>query len=151
MEIKTINDAMIPLQYVNADGEIVTLDTKKMLDLDNVNPNELANDYFLVSRLESRQELEAKDLANQLEALRSELYLAYTNDETLKRLNNNKKPTESMISSAINTTNNYRQLLAKKQATDYQVTVLKWLCKALEMKSSIFQTKSANERASRGI
>ena len=56
-----------------------------------------------------------------------------------------------MLTSAISTTKSYQELVVKINRADYQTRVLKWLCKALEMKSNLYQTLSANNRAERKV
>ena len=85
-----IKDALQPIKYVNRDGEIKELNPQELLTF---NTNDLpfsttANTYFLVSRLAERKRLEAKDLANQLNALRGSLYVKYVQDSNFKQLNN---------------------------------------------------------------
>lgn len=153
MNNEIIQDAMQPIGYINEHGETVTLKPEELLNIDNQNldVSKLANDYFIVARLAERKALETSDLKTQLEALQGSLYANYLNNEGLKKMNGGKKPTETMLTSAINTTKSYQELVVKINRADYQTRVLKWLCKALEMKSNLYQTLSANSRAERKV
>lgn len=143
-----IKDALQPIKYVNRDGEIKELNPQELLTF---NTNDLpfsttANTYFLVSRLAERKRLEAKDLANQLNALRGSLYVKYVQDSNFKQLNNGRKPPESMINTAIESDAKYFALNDKVNQADYQARTLNWLLKSLEMKASLMQSASANQR-----
>ena len=72
MDRSLIKDALRPLKYVNAQGEVKELDPKAILKFDNNNiPFETTpNIYFFISRLAERKRLEDKDLSSQLDALR---------------------------------------------------------------------------------
>ena len=153
MNNEIIQDAMQPIGYVNERGETVMLNPEELLNVDSqsLNMSKLANDYFIVARLAERKALETSDLKTQLEALQGSLYANYLNNEDLKKMSGGKKPTETMLTSAINTTKAYQELMAKVNRADYQTRVLKWLCKALEMKSNLYQTLSANNRAEQKV
>lgn len=148
MSNQLIKDALKPLQYVTAQGEIKELDPKALLTFseDNLPLSATANDYFLVARLAERKRLEAKDLSSQLDALRGSLYIKYVKSESFKALNNGRKPPESMLNTAINSDASYLELQQKANDADYQARTLSWLVKALDMKSNLMQTVSANKR-----
>ena len=102
--------------------------------------------YFLVARLAERKRLEAKDLDGQLDALRGTLYIKYVQDESLKQINNGRKPPENMLNTAIESDAQYLELQKRANDADYQARTLNWLVKALDMKSNLMQTVSANKR-----
>lgn len=148
MDNKVIEGALQPLQYVNAQGEIKTINPQALLTFDenNLPFSSTANAYFLVARLAERKRLEAKDLASQLDALNGSLYIKYVKDESFKQLNNGRKPPESMIQTAIKSDAQYIALQKKANEAEYQARSLNWLVKAIEMKSNMMQSVSANKR-----
>lgn len=148
MDNKVIESALQPLQYVNAQGEIKTINPQALLTFDenNLPFSSTANAYFLVARLAERKRLEAKDLASQLDALNGSLYIKYVKDESFKQLNNGRKPPESMIQTAIKSDAQYIALQKKANEAEYQARSLNWLVKAIEMKSNMMQSVSANKR-----
>lgn len=145
---KIIKDALKPLRYVDAQGEIKTINPQELLTFqDNNLPfNSTANSYFLIARLAERKRLESKDLATQLNALRGSLYIKYLQSPTMKQANNGRKPPESMLNTAIEADSSYVSLQQKINAAEYQARVLNWLVKALEMKANMMQSVSANKR-----
>lgn len=148
MDNKVIQNALQPLQYVNAQGEIKTIDPQALLTFDenNLPFSSTANAYFLVARLAERKRLEAKDLASQLDALNGSLYIKYVKDESFKQLNNGRKPPESMLQTAIKSDAQYIALQKKANDAEYQARSLNWLVKAIEMKANMMQSVSANKR-----
>lgn len=148
MDNKVIQNALQPLQYVNAQGEIKTIDPQALLTFDenNLPFSSTANAYFLVARLAERKRLEAKDLASQLDALNGSLYIKYVKDESFKQLNNGRKPPESMLQTAIKSDAQYIALQKKANEAEYQARSLNWLVKAIEMKANMMQSVSANKR-----
>lgn len=148
MDSKVIEGALQPLQYVNSQGEIKTINPQALLTFDenNLPFSSTANAYFLVARLAERKRLEAKDLASQLDALNGSLYIKYVKDESFKQLNNGRKPPESMIQTAIKSDAQYIALQKKANEAEYQARSLNWLVKAIEMKSNMMQSVSANKR-----
>ena len=148
MDNEVIQNALQPLQYVNAQGEIKTIDPQALLTFDenNLPFSSTANAYFLVARLAERKRLEAKDLASQLDALNGSLYIKYVKDESFKQLNNGRKPPESMLQTAIKSDAQYIALQRKANEAEYQARSLNWLVKAVEMKSNMMQSVSANKR-----
>lgn len=149
MDNTFIKDALQPIQYVDSNGEIKTIDPNEILTFDknNMPLGSTANTYFLIARLAERTRLESKDLATQLDALRGKLYLAYVQNDAFKKINNGKKPPESMINTAIESDANYIKLSNRLNRVEYQYRLLNWLLKALEMKSNMMQSASANMRA----
>ncbi len=148
MDNEVIQNALQPLQYVNAQGEIKTIDPQALLTFDenNLPFSSTANAYFLVARLAERKRLEAKDLASQLDALNGSLYIKYVKDESFKQLNNGRKPPESMLQTAIKSDAQYIALQKKANEAEYQARSLNWLVKAIEMKANMMQSVSANKR-----
>lgn len=148
MDNEVIQNALQPLQYVNAQGEIKTIDPQSLLTFDenNLPFSSTANAYFLVARLAERKRLEAKDLASQLDALNGSLYIKYVKDESFKQLNNGRKPPESMLQTAIKSDAQYIALQKKANEAEYQARSLNWLVKAIEMKANMMQSVSANKR-----
>lgn len=148
MDNEVIQNALQPLQYVNAQGEIKTIDPQALLTFDenNLPFSSTANAYFLVARLAERKRLEAKDLASQLDALNGSLYIKYVKDESFKQLNNGRKPPESMLQTAIKSDAQYITLQKKANEAEYQARSLNWLVKAIEMKANMMQSVSANKR-----
>lgn len=148
MDNEVIQNALQPLQYVNAQGEIKTIDPQALLTFDenNLPFSSTANAYFLVARLAERKRLEAKDLASQLDALNGSLYIKYVKDESFKQLNNGRKPPESMLQTAIKSDAQYIALQKKANDAEYQARSLNWLVKAIEMKANMMQSVSANKR-----
>lgn len=148
MDNKVIEGALQPLQYVNAQGDIKTINPQALLTFDenNLPFSSTANAYFLVARLAERKRLEAKDLASQLDALNGSLYIKYVKNESFKQLNNGRKPPESMIQTAIKSDAQYIALQKKANEAEYQARSLNWLVKAIEMKSNMMQSVSANKR-----
>lgn len=149
MDNTFIQDALRPIQYVNSNGEIKTIDPNDILTFDknNIPFESTANTYFLIARLSERTRLEAKDLATQLDALRGKLYIAYVQNDAFKKLNNGRKPPESMINTAIESDDNYIKLSNRVNRVEYQSRLLNWLLKAIEMKANMMQSASANMRA----
>lgn len=143
-----IKDAIRPIEYVNAQGEVITIDPQQLLTFneDQLPFSDTANMYFLVARLAERKRLEAKDLEGQLDALRGTLYIKYVQDESLKQINNGRKPPENMLNTAIESDAQYLELQKRANDADYQARTLNWLVKALDMKSNLMQTVSANKR-----
>ena len=143
-----IKDAIRPIEYVNAQGEVITIDPQQLLTFneDQLPFSDTANMYFLVARLAERKRLEAKDLDGQLDALRGTLYIKYVQDESLKQINNGRKPPENMLNTAIESDAQYLELQKRANDADYQASTLNWLVKALDMKSNLMQTVSANKR-----
>lgn len=148
MDRSLIKDAIRPLKYVNRQGEIKELDPQKLLTFDNDNLplNGQSNNYFLVAQLAERKRLEAKDLNSQLDALRGSLYIKFVKDPGLIQLNNGRKPPENMLNTAIESDAQYVALSKQANEADYYARTLNWLLKALEMKASMMQTVSANQR-----
>lgn len=148
MDNEVIQNALQPLQYVNAQGEIKTIDPQALLTFDenNLPFSSTANAYFLVARLAERKRLEVKDLASQLDALNGSLYIKYVKDESFKQLNNGRKPPESMLQTAIKSDAQYIALQKKANDAEYQARSLNWLVKAIEMKANMMQSVSANKR-----
>lgn len=144
-----VKDALQPIQYVDSNGEIKTIVPSDILNFDknNMSLGSTANTYFLVARLAERKRYEAKDLNTQLDALRGQLYISYVQNDTFKRLNNGKKPPESMLNTAIESNKDYIDLSNRANQCEYQYRLLNWLLKALEMKSNMMQSASANLRA----
>lgn len=149
MDNTFIKDALQPIQYVDSNGEIKIIDPNEILNFDknNIPFESTANTYFLIARLAERKRLEAKDLATQLNGLRGRLYIAYVQNDAFKKINNNRKPPESMINTAIESDKSYIDLSNRMNQCDYQYRLLNWLLKALEMKSNMMQSASANKRA----
>lgn len=143
-----IKDAIRPIEYVNAQGEVITIDPQQLLTFneDQLPFSDTANMYFLVARLAEQKRLEAKDLEGQLDALRGTLYIKYVQDESLKQINNGRKPPENMLNTAIESDAQYLELQKQANDADYQARTLNWLVKALDMKSNLMQTVSANKR-----
>ena len=143
-----IKDAIRPIEYVNAQGEVITIDPQQLLTFneDQLPFSDTANMYFLVARLAERKRLEAKDLEGQLDALRGTLYIKYVQDESLKQINNGRKPPENMLNTTIESDAQYLELQKRANDADYQARTLNWLVKALDMKSNLMQTVSANKR-----
>lgn len=148
MDKSLIKDALTPIQYVNAQGEIKTLDPQKILTFDNDNMpmGSTANTYFLVARLAERKRLETKDLESQLDALRGTLYIKYVSDQNLIDLNKGRKPPESMLTTAIESDAQYITLHKQVNESEYYARTLNWLAKALDKKMDLMQTASANLR-----
>ena len=148
MDRSLIKDALRPLKYVNAQGEVKELDPKAILKFDNNNiPFETTpNIYFFISRLAERKRLEAKDLSSQLDALRGSLYIKFVKDPNLTALNNGRKPPENMLNTAIESDAQYVALSKEANEADYYARTLNWLLKAIEMKANMMQSVSANQR-----
>lgn len=152
MDNNIIKDALQPIKYTNANGEIKELNPQQLLTFDanqlvtGVPFQSTANVYYLVARLAERKKLEAKDLDTQLDALRSSLYIQYVQDKNLIQLNNGRKPPESMLNTAIQGDTSFIALSKKRNEVDYQSRCLSWLVKALEMKANMMQSLSANQR-----
>lgn len=144
-----VKDALQPIQYVDSNGEIKTIVPSDILNFDknNMSLGSTANTYFLVARLAERKRYEAKDLNTQLDALRGQLYISYVQNDAFKKLNNGRKPPESMINTAIESDKSYIDLSNRANRCEYQYRLLNWLLKALEMKSNMMQSASANLRA----
>lgn len=144
-----VKDALQPIQYVDSNGEIKTIIPSDILNFDknNMSLGTTANTYFLVARLAERKRYEAKDLNTQLDALRGQLYISYVKNDAFKKLNNGRKPPESMINTAIESDRSYIDLSNRANQCEYQYRLLNWLLKALEMKSNMMQSASANMRA----
>ncbi len=144
-----VKDALQPIQYVDSNGEIKTIVPSDILNFDknNMSLGSTANTYFLIARLAERKRYEAKDLNTQLDALRGQLYISYVQNDAFKKLNNNKKPPESMLQTAIESDANYIKLSNRVNQVEYQYRLLNWLLKALEMKANMMQSASANKRA----
>lgn len=149
MDNTFIKDALQPIQYVNSNGEVKTIDPNEILNFDknNIPFESTANVFFLIARLAERKRLETKDLATQLNGLRGRLYIAYVQNDAFKKINNNRKPPESMINTAIESDKSYIDLSNRMNQCDYQYRLLNWLLKALEMKANMMQSASANKRA----
>lgn len=145
-----VKDALQPIQYVDSNGEIKTIVPSDILNFDknNMSLGSTANTYFLVARLAERKRYEAKDLSTQLDALRGQLYISYVQNDAFMKLNNGRKPPESMINTAIESDKSYIDLSNRANQCEYQYRLLNWLLKALEMKSNMMQSASANIRAS---
>ena len=145
-----VKDALQPIQYVDSNGEIKTIVPSDILNFDknNIPFESTANTYFLIARLAERKRYEAKDLATRLDALRGQLYISYVQNDAFKKLNNNRKPPESMLNTAIESDKSYIDLSNQVNQCEYQYRLLNWLLKALEMKSNMMQSASANIRAS---
>lgn len=144
-----VKDALQPIQYVDSNGEIKTIVPSDILNFDknNMPLGSTANTYFLVARLAERKRYEAKDLNTQLDGLRGQLYISYVQNSDFKKLNNGKKPPESMLNTAIESNKDYIDLNNQVNQCEYQYRLLNWLLKALEMKSNMMQSASANLRA----
>lgn len=144
-----VKDALQPIQYVDSNGEIKTIVPSDILNFDknNMSLGSTANTYFLIARLAERKRYEAKDLNTQLDALRGQLYISYVQNDAFKKLNNGRKPPESMINTAIESDKSYIDLSNQVNQCEYQYRLLNWLLKALEMKSNMMQSASANMRA----
>ena len=149
MDNTFIKDALQPIKYVDSNGEVKTIDPNEILNFDknNIPFESTANTYFLIARLAERTRLESKDLATQLDALKGKLYIAYVQNDAFKKINNGKKPPESMLQTAIESDANYIKLSNRANQVEYQYRLLNWLLKALEMKSNMMQSASANKRA----
>lgn len=145
-----VKDALQPIQYVDSNGEIKTIIPSNILNFDknNIPFESTANTFFLIARLAERKRYEAKDLDTKLSALRGQLYISYVQNSAFKKLNNNKKPPESMLQTAIESDKSYIDLRNQVNQCEYQYRLLNWLLKALEMKSNMMQSQSANIRAS---
>ena len=145
-----VKDALQPIQYVDSNGEIKTIVPSDILNFDknNIPFESTANTYFLIARLAERKRYEAKDLATRLDALRGQLYISYVQNDAFKKLNNNRKPPESMLNTAIESDKSYIDLSNQVNQCEYQYRLLNWLLKALEMKSNMMQSASSNIRAS---
>lgn len=144
-----VKDALQPIQYVDSNGEIKTIVPSDILNFDknNMSLGSTANTYFLIARLAERKRYEAKDLNTQLDALRGQLYISYVQNSAFMKLNNNRKPPENMINTAIESDKSYIDLSNQVNRCEYQYRLLNWLLKALEMKSNMMQSASANLRA----
>ena len=149
MDNTFVKDALQPIQYVDSNGEIKTIIPSNILNFDknNIPFESTANTFFLISRLAERKRYEAKDLDTKLSALRGQLYISYVQNSAFKKLNNNKKPPESMLQTAIESDKSYIDLRNQVNQCEYQYRLLNWLLKALEMKSNMMQSASANMRA----
>lgn len=145
-----VKDALQPIQYVDPNGEIKTIVPSDILNFDknNMPLGTTANTFFLIARLAERKRYEAKDLNTQLDALRGQLYISYVQNDAFKKLNNGRKPPESMINTAIESDKSYIDLSNRANQCEYQYRLLNWLLKALEMKANMMQSQSANIRAS---
>lgn len=148
MEDQFIKDALQPIQYIDANGQVQDINPTEMLKFDNTNiPFETqANAYFLVSRLSERKRLEFKDMESQLDAVKSKLYLKYVGDDILREAAGGKKPPEAMINSAVVADPKYQAVEKRCNALEYQSRLLNWLGKAIEMKSNLMISASAEHR-----
>lgn len=143
-----IKDALLPIQYVNANGEIKTLDPKVILKF---NKNDLdfdkqANYYYLIARLADMKQRELDDYKVQVDSLYAQLYQAYMNSDDLKKANNNRKPSEAMITSGINNDQNYIKAQRQLNKLSNDSKLLVRFLKALELKMSMMQSESAMQR-----
>ena len=148
MSNQFIKDAMNPIRYIDSEGNEKEIDPNKVLTFDTSNiPFETqANMYFLIIRLSEKKRLEFKDMESQIEAEHSRLYLQCLNDDSLRNLNGNKKPPESMIENAISNEDSYKKLQQAHNILEYQSRLLNWLGKAVEMKSNLMISASAEHR-----
>lgn len=138
----------MPIQYVDANGEVKTLDPKEILSF---NKNDLdferqANHYYLIARLADMKQRELDDYKVQADALYAQLYQAYMNSDVLKKANNNRKPSEAMITSGINNDQNYVDAQTKLNKLTNDSKLLVRFLKALELKMSMMQSESAQQR-----
>lgn len=143
-----IKDALLPIQYVDSNGEIKTLDPKVILSF---NKNDLdfenqANHYYLIARLADMKQRELDDYKVQVDSLYAQLYQAYMNNSDLKKANNNRKPSEAMITSGINNDQNYIDAQGKLNKLTNDAKLLVRFLKALELKMGMMQTESAQQR-----
>lgn len=143
-----IKDALLPIQYVDSNGEIKTLDPKVILSF---NKNDLdfenqANHYYLIARLADMKQRELDDYKVQVDSLYAQLYQAYMSSPDLKKANNNRKPSEAMITSGINNDQNYIDAQGKLNKLTNDAKLLVRFLKALELKMGMMQTESAQQR-----
>ena len=143
-----IKDSLMPIQYVDANGEVKTLDPKEILSF---NKNDLdferqANHYYLIARLADMKQRELDDYKVQVDSLYAQLYQAYMNSDVLKKANNNRKPSEAMITSGINNDQNYVDAQTKLNKLTNDSKLLVRFLKALELKMSMMQSESAQQR-----
>ena len=143
-----IKDALLPIQYVDSNGEIKTLDPKVILSF---NKNDLdfenqANHYYLIARLADMKQRELDDYKVQVDSLYAQLYQAYMSSPDLKKANNNRKPSEAMITSGINNDQNYIDAQDKLNKLTNDAKLLVRFLKALELKMGMMQTESAQQR-----
>lgn len=143
-----IKDALLPIQYVDPNGEIKTLDPKVILSF---NKNDLdfenqANHYYLIARLADMKQRELDDYKVQVDSLYAQLYQAYMSSPDLKKANNNRKPSEAMITSGINNDQNYIDAQGKLNKLTNDAKLLVRFLKALELKMGMMQTESAQQR-----
>ena len=143
-----IKDALLLIQYVDSNGEIKTLDPKVILSF---NKNDLdfenqANHYYLIARLADMKQRELDDYKVQVDSLYAQLYQAYMSSPDLKKANNNRKPSEAMITSGINNDQNYIDAQGKLNKLTNDAKLLVRFLKALELKMGMMQTESAQQR-----
>lgn len=144
-----IKDAMTPLYYVDANGEKQELNPESLLTFNknNIPFENQATKYFTVARLSERTNLLLKEQETKLDTLYSELYVEYLSDENLRGLNGGKKPSEALLASAIKTDNRYLEAKNYVDRVDYKAKILTWLRKAMETKSNLMQSASAEIRS----
>lgn len=136
------------IPYVDAQGTKQVIDPVKLLEVSEnyVDLTGVANDYFLVSSLADQADRNSKAMQKSLDSLRSELYVKYLSDPELKQLSNGRKPSEQTINSYIENDETYKKAYKQLLNSQYRVNVLKDLKKAVEIKQSLLQTISANNR-----
>lgn len=143
-----IKDPLLPIQYIDSNGEIKTLDPKDILQFNknNLDFDKQANYYYLIARLADRKQRELDDYKVQVDSLYAQLYQAYMTSDNLRKENNNRKPSEAMITSGINNDQNYikAQNYLNKLANDSKLLVR--FLKAIELKMNMMQSESAQQR-----
>ena len=89
---------------------------------------------------------ELDDYKVQVDSLYAQLYQAYMNSDDLKKANNNRKPSEAMITSGINNDQNYIKAQHQLNKLSNDSKLLVRFLKALELKMSMMQSESAMQR-----
>lgn len=143
-----IKKSLRPIQYIDGNGELKTIDPKEILTFDkyDLDFSTQANHYFLIARLLDLRQREYDDTKLKLDTLYAQLYALYIKDKGLRADNNNRKPSEAMLSSAVMNDMNYINLSEKLNSLSADVNLLKRFLKAIELKMNMMQSESAMQR-----
>lgn len=136
------------ITYVNARGEQKTLTPKDILSFSkyDLDFDKQANYYGLLAQLADEKNRQLEDLKVKKDTLHANLYQTYINDDDLKKLNNGRKPSEAMIESSISLDEKFYKYAQAVAQLESDNLFLKRMLKGLELKMSMMQTASAENR-----
>ena len=149
LDVSELSSIPKEIKYRGYDGLVYSLKPSKILAFSGPDlPFETqATTYFMVTQLAEIANLDVNNKKDALTRVRGSLYYWYSVDKDLRKDNGNRKPSDAVLQSLVDSNDKVKAAMEEYNVARYKYNTLNNLVKAFEQRKDLMQSLSAKKRA----